>query len=114
MTLFRTYLVLWIVAIGAYTAVTISAHGLDFATPFFGDLARMGWPGQFNMDFLGFLCLGGVWLAWRHHFSLGGIVLGVAIFAGGMPLLASYLLVHSVRARGDVKVLLLGEKRASA
>lgn len=113
MTLFRFYLAVWILAIAAYTFVTISQHGLDYLTPFFADIAKMGWPGQFNVDFLGFLCLGGLWLAWRHHFSLGGIALGVAILAGGMPLLGTYLLIHSFRTGGDVKALLLGEARAA-
>ena len=113
MTLFRTYLGLWIVAITAYTVVTIGQHGLDYLTPYFGDIVRMGWPGQFNLDFLGCLCLGGLWLAWRHHFSLGGIVLGSAILVGGMPLLGAYLLVHSFRTGGDMKKLLLGEARAA-
>jgi hypothetical protein len=112
MTLFRIYLGIWIIAIAAYTVVTIGQHGLDYLTPYFGDIARMGWPGQFNVDFLGLLCLGGLWLAWRHHFSLGGIVLGAAILVGGMPLLGSYLLLHSYRTKGDMKALLLGEGRA--
>lgn len=112
MSLFRTYLVIWIVAIAAYTAVVIGQHGWDYLTPYNADIARMGWPGQFNVDFLGMLCLGGLWLAWRHHFSLGGIVLGAAILVGGMPLLGSYLLVHSFRTKGDMKALLLGERRA--
>lgn len=112
MTLLRTYLGFWIIAIAAYTVVTVGQHGLDYLTPFFGDIARMGWPGQFNLDFLGFLCLGGLWLAWRHHFSLGGIVLGSAILVGGLPLFASYLLLHSFKAKGEIKVLLLGERRA--
>lgn len=112
MTLFRTYLALWIVAIAAYTAVTIGQHGFDYLTPYFSDIAQMGWPGQFNLDFLGMLCLAGLWLAWRHHFSLGGIVLGAAILVGGIPLLGSYLLLHSYRTKGDMKALLLGEGRA--
>ncbi|MFM1981624.1 MAG: hypothetical protein RJB22_343 [Pseudomonadota bacterium] len=111
MTLFRTYLLAWIIGITAYTAVTVSQQGLDLLPVFFGDMAKMGWPGQFNLDFFSFLCLGGLWLAWRHHFSLGGVALGLSIFAGGMPLLASYLIYHSVKSGGDVAILLLGETR---
>ena len=113
MTLFRLYLIAWIIGISVYTSVTVAEHGLNLLPVFFGDIAVMAWPGQFNLDFFSFLCLGGLWLAWRHHFSLGGIVLGLFIFAGGMPFLATYLLLHSLRARGDMKVLLLGEGRAA-
>jgi hypothetical protein len=112
MNLFRTYLAAWIVGIIAYTSVTIANHGLDLLPVFFGDMAKMAWPGQFNLDFFSFLCLGGLWLALRHHFSLGGIALGLFIFAGGMPFLASYLIYHSSRSGGDMKVLLLGEARS--
>jgi hypothetical protein len=112
MTLFRLFLMLCIAVIAGYTAVTVSAHGINFLPQFFGDIAAMGWPGQFNLDFFAFLSLAGLWLAWRHHFSIGGIALGLAIFAGGMPLLAAYLLVHSFRTGGDIKAMLLGEGRA--
>ena len=112
MNLFRAYLVAWIFGITAYTSVTISNHGLNLLPVFFGDMASMAWPGQFNLDFFSFLCLGGLWLAWRHHFSLGGIALGLFIFAGGMPFLASYLIYHSFRSEGDIKIMLLGEGRS--
>jgi hypothetical protein len=39
------------------------------------------------------------------------MALGLSIFAGGMPLLASYLMYHSVKSGGDVAILLLGETR---
>lgn len=112
MTLFRIYLAAWIVGITAYTSVTIANHGLDLLPVFFGDIAKMAWPGQFNLDFFSFLCLGGLWLAWRHHFNLVGIAFGFFIFAGGMPFLSVYLLFHSYRSGGNVKKLLLGEARA--
>ena len=34
------------------------------------------------------------------------------VFAGGMPFVASYLLLHSWRSHGDIAVMLLGEERA--
>ncbi len=112
MQLFRIYLIIWIVGIAAYTSVTVANHGLNLLPVFFGDMAKMGWPGQFNLDFFSFLCLGGLWLAWRHHFSFAGIAMGLFIFAGGMPFLASYLLYQSFRSAGDMKIVLLGEVRA--
>jgi hypothetical protein len=113
MSLFRIYLLVWIVGITAYTSVTVANYGLDLLPIFFGDIKVMAWPGQFNLDFFSFLCLSGLWLAWRHHFSLIGIALGLFIFAGGMPFLASYLLFHSFRGGGDIKLMLLGEARAA-
>lgn len=56
-------------------------------------MAAMTWPGQFNADFMTFLSLSGLWIAWRHHFSAGGMALGF-------------------RTQGDVKALLFGVRRA--
>lgn len=113
MALFRIYLVIVVAAIIAYTLPVIANHGMGLFGIYFGDIAAMTWPGQFNVDFLSFLTLGALWLAWRHHFSAGGIVLGLFIYLGGMPFLATYLLVHSFRTKGDMKALLLGEGRAT-
>lgn len=112
MLLFRLFLAACIVIITAYTSVTVANHGLNLLPVFFGDMAEMAWPGQFNLDFFSFLMLGGIWLAWRNHFSALGIGLGLFIFAGGMPFLATYLLIESYRAGGDIKIVLLGEARA--
>jgi hypothetical protein len=111
---FRILLACIFIAIAAYTAVVIANHGLGLFEVFFGDIAKMGWPGQFNLDFLGFLTLSAFWLAWRHHFSPAGLVLGVLGFFGGAPLLTAYLFFASLRANGDVKELLLGSARAQS
>lgn len=113
MNLFRLLLIAIVAAVGLYTAVVIGEHGVDFLTPFYADIAKMGWPGQFNMDFHAFLILGSLWLMWRHHFSALGLLFGLIIFAGGAPFLCTYLLIASFQATGDVKELLLGKTRTS-
>lgn len=108
---FRTLLVVILVSIVGYTAVTIANHGMNLLPVFFGDMAKMGWPGQFNFDFLFMLTLSGLWVAWRHEFSPAGIALGVVAFFGGAMFLSAYLLIVTARVR-DVRVLLLGPGRA--
>src|SRR3546814_16446526 len=66
---FRTLLVILWLALAAYTAVVISRHGLGLLPIFFGDMAKLGWPGQFNLDFLSFLILSALWTAWRNGFT---------------------------------------------
>jgi hypothetical protein len=100
--------------LAAYTAVVISSHGWNLLAVFFGDIAAMAWPGQFNLDFMGFLILSAVWTAWRHHFSPAGLALGVLAFFGGMMFLTVYLLAVSYRTGGNVRALLLGARRANA
>lgn len=114
MTVFRILLVVMILALGAYTLMVGLDHGWNLFPAFLGDMAAMTWAGQFNLDFLCFLMFSGLWLAWRHRFSPGGLVLGVLGFFGGTMVLAPYLLFASLKAKGNMKVLLLGEARAAS
>lgn len=113
MPLLRLFLAGCLLAIIAYTTVTIAHHGWGLVPIFFGDMAAMGWPGQFNLDFMTLLLLSGLWVAWRHDFSAPGLLLvPIAVF-GGMMFLSIYLLVQSFRCNDDFAVLLLGERRAA-
>lgn len=113
MKAFQSFIVLFWLALLAYTLATISRHGLNLLPIFFGDIAAMTWPGQFNFDFLGFLCLSMIWVAWRHQFRPAGLALGVLALFGGMGFLAPYLLWTTAKAKGDVKIMLLGPERAA-
>lgn len=113
MNLFRGYLIAVLACLTGYTLVVGMSHGWDLLPIFFGNVADMSWSGQFNVDFMTYLGLSGIWVAWRHQFSGGGLALGVAAFFGGMMFLAPYLLWASAKAGGDAKVLLLGSKRAA-
>ena len=114
MVLFRLLLGVIFVALLGYTAVTISNHGVNLLPVFFGDMAKMAWPGQFNFDFMGFLVLSGLWVMWRHDFKAGGIALGVLAFFGGILFLSLYLLIQSFKTDADMPALLLGSRRAKA
>lgn len=114
MVAFRILLACHIVVILLYTGIVGSNHGWNLMPIFFGDMMAMTWPGQFNMDFMCFLTLSATWLAWRHHFSPGGLVLGAFGLVGGIMLLAPYLLITSFLANGDIKEILLGKSRAQA
>jgi len=107
----RLLLSLMLAVIVAYTSVVIARHGMDFLGVFFGDMAKMGWAGQFNLDFMGMLMLSALWVAWRHRFSGGGIALALLAFFGGAPFLSVYLLIESVRSGGDARAMLLGPRR---
>jgi hypothetical protein len=113
MKLFRTYLVVVLACLTVYTLFVGSNHGWNLLPIFFSNIVEMTWSGQFNLDFMTFLGLSGIWVAWRHQFSASGIALGVVAFFGGMMFLAPYLLYVSVQASGDVKVLLLGKECSS-
>jgi hypothetical protein len=107
MDAFRTFLVSVFLIIAGYTLVVIANHGLNLLPVFFGDMAKMQWPGQFNLDFMCMLLLAGLWASWRHQFSVAGVVLGLVAVFGGALLLRAYLLVESFRTGGHVRRLLL-------
>ena len=106
---FRAWLtLLWVILVG-YTAVVIASHGWGLLPIFFGDIAAMTWPGQFNLDFLTMLTLSALWVAWRHEFSGVGLALGALAFFGGGLFLSTYLLIVSFQTRGDTGQMLLGK-----
>lgn len=112
MMLFRLFLAGCLLVITGYTAVTILHHGWGLVPIFFGDLAALAWPGQFNLDFSCFLLLSGLWVAWRHGFSASGLALASVAVFGGMLFLSAYLLILSFRTGGDVRRMMLGDDRA--
>ncbi len=113
MNAFRILLIVLLIAVVGYTLPVLANHGPNLFPVFFGDLAEMTWRGQFNADFMGFLVLSAAWVAWRHYFQPVGLILAVPAFLGGIPFLTTYLLVVSFHAKGDMKVIMLGPKRAA-
>ncbi len=110
MSFFRAFLIaLWLIVIG-YTAVVISNHGMGLLPIFFGDMAAMTWPGQFNLDFMFMLSLSALWVSWPHQFSVGGLALGSLAFFGGASFLAVYLFVLSFQTKGNMREILLGAR----
>lgn len=110
MTAFRMMLALMLVVLSAYTLVVIGEYGANLFSVFFGDIGRMTWPGQFNLDFLFMLTLSATWVGWRHQFSPKGLGLALLAFLGGAIFLSIYLLVVSFQVKGDARALLLGDR----
>ena len=107
MALLRIVLVIHLAILTAYTAIVIGNHGWNLMPVFFGDMVLMGWPGQFNLDFIGFLMLSALWTAWRNSFSPLGLALAVVAFFGGMMFLSIYVLILSLTAR-EIQDIVLG------
>jgi hypothetical protein len=111
MTAFRAWLIVILVTVGVYTARVVGVHGLSLYPVFFGDMAKLGWPGQFNLDFLFMLSLSGLWVAWRNRFTGAGLALGFGAFMLGAPFLSGYLLYLLAQAKGDLRGVLVGSAR---
>ena len=108
MTLFRIFVIGIFVCLLVYTVIVGSNHGWDLIPIFFVDMARMEWPGQFNLDFMFMLSLSAFWVSWRHRFSGPGLVLGFLALFGGSLFLSVYLLVISFQSNADPRQMLLG------
>ncbi|MEM1434515.1 MAG: hypothetical protein AAGG11_10710 [Pseudomonadota bacterium] len=108
MTGLRVLLLTLLIVIVGYTAIVVIDHGWNLIPVFFGDIKRLAWPGQFNVDFSCFLVLSALWTAWRNGFSISGWLLAPVALFGGMLFLSIYLLIESFRCDGDVRRLMLG------
>lgn len=74
---------------------------------FFGDMAHP-WRAQFNVDFGFHLLVVAAWMAWHASSRwLGALFVVLAVLGGGVFTFL-YLLVQSVRLRGNVAAVLLG------
>jgi hypothetical protein len=114
MAVFRLILIsLWLV-LAVYTGFVVARHGLGLLPIFFGDIAEVAWPGQFNLDFLCCLVLSALWTAWRNGFSAAGLLLALLAFFGGAGFLLLYLLALSFQTRGNIQAVLLGSSQTRA
>lgn len=110
MNTFRLLLFVILFSLSGYTAVVASEHGLNLLPVFFGDMAKMAWPGQFNFDFMCFLVLSATWVMWRNKFTPSGVILGVLAFFGGALFLSIYLLILSYKGSPSIQDILIGRQ----
>ena len=76
-------------SLGIYTGVVIDQHGMGLLGVFRGDMAKFGWAGQFNADFMAMLVMSAIWVAWRNNFSKLGFLLAPVAFLGGAAFLSA-------------------------
>lgn len=112
MTVFRILLAAIFVAISVYTVPVVLDHGLNLLPVFFGDIAKFGWAGQFNLDFLCYLVMSATWLVWRNRFAPTGYALALGGLFLGAPFLTGYLMILSFRCATIAEVL-TGERSSS-
>ena len=106
MRVFRIFVMAMWVALLGVTWHAVAELGLGGGNVFVSDLSHP-WRAQFNIDFLLHLLLLAVWVFWREHSKLVGLVCAVLCVFGGM-FTFPYLLVAVSRSRGDARALLLG------
>lgn len=113
MLMFRLALAAMGIGLAIYTGIVIPTHGWNFVPFYFANLADVGWPGQFNLDFTILGMLAGLWILWRNHCSPVSILLVVLLVPFVSMLLTAYLLYLSWRERGDIVRILVGDRIGS-
>lgn len=108
MLAFRVMLGLILLILSGYTGKVLSIDGFTLFQVFFGDMAKLQWPGQFNLDFMFMLSLSAVWVAWRNRFTPMGLGLAILAFFLGSAFLGVYLLVLSLQPGATGKSILMG------
>lgn len=108
MTLIRFVLIAMIVLIVVFTLTAVANGGLNLITPFLSPIFAFSWQGQFNVDFVCYLVLSGIWMAWRGGFTRRSIALGLMAPPLGILFFAPYLLYLIGQTSGDPRKLLLG------
>jgi hypothetical protein len=110
MTAFRIFLAAVWVVVAAVTVWALGAMGLPAAlATFFGDL-RHPWRAQFYADLEAHLLLVGAWMIYRERLRGVGIACALLTLLLGALFSLAYVLAASIRAHGDARVLLLGER----
>ncbi|CAN1211727.1 DUF2834 domain-containing protein [Tumidithrix helvetica PCC 7403] len=108
MTLLRAFLIASILLIFPLSIYVIITMGINWPAIYFGDLLKLDWRSQFNVDLLISLCLLAIWVMWREGFTPKGILFGFLSFFGGTMFGCPYLLFAIYKANGDPKAVLLG------
>jgi hypothetical protein len=113
-TTFRLGLCIGWVVLFFFSVRAVSTMGLGAAgAVFVGDFAHP-WRAQFNTDFSLYLLMAAAWMVYRARSPWVGLIWAVlAINLGGLFTLA-YLLVASVQAKGDTRLVLLGRHATAA
>ena len=108
MTQFRILITIILSGLVGYALILVLNGQFDFITPFLSTIPALTWQGHINLDFLSYLSLASVWIAWRSGFSAGGIAVGALAMLSGMLFFAPYLLYQISRSDSDPRKLLLG------
>tara|TARA_B100000446_G_scaffold188335_1_gene223734 strand:- start:37502 stop:37849 length:348 start_codon:yes stop_codon:yes gene_type:complete len=110
MMLFRSFLVLFWLAVLIISIHAFRSDGLIAGEVFIGDIMNGLWRSQFNTDFLAHLLLLGLWASWRQNFSPASWFIGSLCVLGGGLFSLAYLLLLSITHQGNITKILLGKR----
>ncbi len=108
---FKTLLVVQTMGVLAYTFIAFQKEGVTLFDVFLVNIKSLTWTGQFNLDFLCYLTLSGLWIMWRNKFTGKSILIGTFAMILGIVFFGPYLLWLIFKENGDLKRVLVGDKQ---
>lgn len=108
--LLNALLIVQTIGLLAYTLVVFTTEGTDFFSVFANNILLLNWTGQFNLDFLCYLILSGIWVMWRNKFTGKSIFVGILAMVLGIIVFAPYLLWLIYKENGDLKRVIVGNR----
>lgn len=108
--LFKTLLIVQTLGLLIYTIIAFNTEGADLFSIFMQNIISLNWSGQFNLDFLCYLTLSGVWIMWRNKFTGNSILVGIVAMVVGIIAFAPYLLWLTNKENGNLKRVLIGDR----
>lgn len=97
-------------AIVIYTYFASQNAGWGLFDVFIGDLMKINWNGQFNLDFSCYLLLSAIWIMWRNHFKISSVLFAIVAMIVGIMVFAPYLLYLLSVEKGNLKKVLVGNR----
>jgi hypothetical protein len=107
---FKALLVMQTLTLLAYTIVAFQTEGASLFSVALNNINSLTWSGQFNLDFLCYLTISGIWIMWRNNFSGISIMVGTVAMILGIVFFAPYLLWLMNKEKGDLKRVLVGDR----
>lgn len=107
---FQALLIAQTIGLLTYTLFAFKTEGANLFRVFSNNVFLLNWSGQFNLDFLCYLTLSGIWIMWRNKFKTTSILLGVLAMVIGIVLFAPYLLWLINKENGDLKRVIIGNR----
>jgi len=107
---FQAFLIGQTIGLLTYTLIAFKTEGANLFHVFSNNILLVNWSGQFNLDFLCYLTLSGIWIMWRNKFKTTSFLLGLLAMLLGIVLFAPYLLWLTNKENGDLKRVIIGDR----
>lgn len=108
--LLKTLLLVQTIGLLIYTFFAFQTEGANLFSVVRNNVLSLNWSGQFNLDFLCYLTISGLWIMWRNEFSRKSIIVGIVAMILGIVFFAPYFLWLMNKENGNLKRVLVGDR----